>query len=300
MQPDTAGKRVISPGIRGWTGAASPDKSRAMRTPRPLLILLAAGSALTAAPLPVDVKNPSFEEQKTTLNGDGDGLPIGSDPGDYTVNVVPQWMAANAGLFNPDQPLNFAPDSTLVVFLDNNGSITQPLVFPGGAAVTASPGAQLAVTLMARPRTAGTSNMTLDARVGGVSVASAPVAHTLAANATGYTAVSSTITLKDATGLGAANGQQISLVISSSGTQANIDAVGASIAYPPAINALTAAPSPATSGQPVTVSWTVLNANSITFNGSDVTGQTSTVISAPATPQSYTLTATNADGDWSK
>ena len=267
-----------------------------MRIPNPLFILLAAGTALTAAPLPIDVKNPSFEDQKTTLNGDGDGLPIGSDPGDFTVNVVPQWTAASAGLFNPDQPLNFAPDSILVVFLDNNGSITQPLVFPGGATVTASPGAQLTVTLMARPRTPGTSNMTFDARVGGVSVAAAPAAYTLAANATGYTAVSATITLKNAAGLGTANGQQISLFIGSSGTQANIDAVGAAIIYPPAINALSAAPQPATAGQPVTVSWTVANADSITFNGTDVTGQTNAVITGPATPQTYTLSATNADG----
>ena len=212
-----------------------------MRIPRPLLLLLAAGTVLTAAPLPIDVKNPSFEEQKGTLNGDGDGIPIGSDPGDYTVNVVPQWTAAGAGLFNPDLPLNFAPDSTLVVFLDNNGSITQPLVFPGGAAVTASPCAILNVTLQARPRsTPGTSNMTFDARAGGVSVAAAPATLTLPANAAGYSPVNVNITLKSASGLGAANGQQITLAIGSSGTQANIDAVSAAITYPPAINALLA------------------------------------------------------------
>ncbi len=268
-----------------------------MKHASPAFLLVLLLSRALAGPLTVDIKNPSFEEQKTTLNGDGDGLPIGSDPGDYTAGVVPQWTAASAGLFNPDAPLNFAPDSTLVVYLDNGGVVSQPLVFPGGAPVTASAGAQLTVTLMARPRTTpGTSSMVFDARVAGVSVAAAAASYTLAANATGYTPVSATITLKDAPGLGAANGQQISLVISSSGTQANIDLVGASIVYPPAINALAASPSPAAPGQPVTISWSVANAVTLDFNGTAVTGLTSTVITAPAVPQSYTLTATNADG----
>lgn len=268
-----------------------------MRLLPTLLLIALCGRPCLAAPLPVDVKNPSFEEQKTTLNGDGDGLPIGSDPGDYTVGVVPQWTAASAGLFNPDVPLNFAPDSTLVVFLDNGGSVTQPLVFPGGAAVTASGGAALSVSLQARPRFApGTSNMQFDVRVGGVSVAVAPVVYTLSENAAGYTPVTVTVTLKDAAALGAASGQQISLVIASSGTQANIDQVSASISYPPAISALTASPQPATAGQPVTINWSVAGATSLSFDGLNVTGLTSRTFPAPAVPQTYTLTAVNGDG----
>ena len=267
-----------------------------MRSSLTLFLFALCGSATIAAPLPIDIRNSSFEEQKATLNGDGDAIPIGSDPGDFTAGVVPQWTAASAGLFNPDAPLNFAPDSTLVVFLDNNGNITQPLVFPGGAAVTASPGAVLNVTMQARPRFAGTSNMTFDARVGGVSIAAAPATLALPANAAGYSPVNVNFTLKNAAGLGAANGQQVTLFIGSSGTQANIDAVGATITYPPAINTLSAAPQPATAGQPVTISWTVAGADTLNFNGSDVTGQTNAVITAPAVPQSYTLSATNADG----
>jgi hypothetical protein len=266
----------------------------------PVIFGFLAVSIASAAPLSIDIKNPSFEEQKTTLNGDGDALPIGSDPGDYTAAVVPQWAAVSAGLFNPDQPLNFSPDSTLLAYMDDNSSLTQALKFPGGALVTASGGARLTVSMKARPRTAGTSNLTFDARVGGVSVATAATPFSLAANATGYATVTATVTLKDAAGLGAAAGQQISLVIGNTGTQANIDLVSASIIYPPAITSLSANPSPAAPGQAVTISWNVANATSLSFNGSDVTGLTSTVLTAPAVPQSYAFTATNADGSVSR
>jgi len=250
--------------------------------------------------LPIGVKNPSFEDQKTTLNGDGDAFPIGSDPGDSTVNLVPQWTAAGAGLLNPLSPLNFAADGTLVAFLNNNGSLTQPLAFPGGAPVTAVAGAQVTVTLKARPRsTPGTANLTFDLRAAGISIATTPAPYALAANATGYTAVTATITLKDAPGItatGASQGQQISLVITSTGTPAHLDALEATIAYPPSINALSAAPQPATVGQPLTVSWSVMGADTLSFEGTDVTGQTSRIITAPPVPQSYTLSASNGDG----
>ncbi len=265
-----------------------------------LVILSFLAICVRAAPLPIDIKNPSFEEQKTTLNGDGDALPIGSDPGDYTAGVVPQWAAASSGLFNPDQPLNFSPDSTLLVYMDNNSTLTQALTFPGGAQVTAAGGARITVSMQARPRTAGTSNLTFDVRVGGVSVATAATPVSLAANATGYSTVTANVTLKNAADLGAANGQQISLVIANIGTQANIDLVSASIVYPPSINSLSATPSPAVPGQAVTISWNVSNATTMSFNGSDVTGLSSTTITAPALPQAYTLSATNADGTVSR
>jgi|GEM_PF-828065 len=253
----------------------------------PFLLLFAA-VPLMASPLPVDVKNPSFEENAAAL------IPTA---GSFTTNNVPQWTANGSGLFRPDSPVNFAPDGVAVVFINSGGTLAQALTFPGGAAVTASPGAVLTVNMKARPRTvAGGCVMTFDARAGGASVAGATGTLTLASNPANYTAVSSTVTLKNAAGLGAANGQQISLHISSTGDQVNIDQVSATIAFPPVINSLTASPQPAAAGQQVTVSWDVAGASSLTFNGSNVTGQTSAVITAPATPASYTLTATNGDG----
>ncbi len=252
-----------------------------------LLALAGLTASCFAAPLAIDVKNPSFEQNAATL------IPT---PGSFTADNIPLWTASGSGLFRPDTPVNFAPDGVAVVFL-NSGSVAQALTFPGGAAVTASPGAQLTVNMLARPRsTTGSCVMAFDARVGGASVAATTATLTLAANATGYTAISSMVKLKDAAGLGAANGQQITLFVSSSGDQANIDQVSATISYPPAINSLSAAPQPATAGQALTISWTVAGAETLNFNGSAVTGQTNTVITAPPVPQSYTLSATNTDG----
>jgi hypothetical protein len=252
------------------------------------LVLLLFTLSARAAPLPVQIQNASFEQNAATL------IP---NPGSFTANNIPQWTAAGSGLFRPDVPVNFASDGVAVVYINNGGNLSQLLTFPGGAAVTAVPGARLTVDLMARPRSVtGNCSMVFDARVGGVSVAQTTGNLPLAANATGYSAVSSSITLKDAAGLGAANGQQVTLFISSTGDQANIDQISAAIAYPPVINALTAAPQPVRVGEPVTINWNVTGATTLTFNGNDVTGQTSAVITAPATPQTYTLTATNEDG----
>jgi len=250
-----------------------------------------------AAPLPVDIRNASFEEQKTTLNGDGDGTPIGSDPGDYTAAVIPQWTAAAAGLFHPDAPVNFAPDSDLVVYLDNGGVITQALTFPGGAAVTAQPGMRLTLTAKARGRTGGQPGTTVSLRAGGVTVSDA-VPLNVPANAADYSDVTATVTANSS--LGANLNQPLSLVIANSGEQLNIDSVGASVVYPPVISVLTASPQPATPGQTVAISWTVTGATSLSFDGTDATGQSSRVITAPPVPQTYTLTATNDDGTTSR
>lgn len=262
-----------------------------------LFILSFAGFAACsfAAPLPVDIKNASFEDQKTTLNGDGDGTPIGSDPGDYTVAVIPQWTAAAAGLFNPNTPVNFAPDGNIVIYMDNGGVVTQPLAFPGGAAVTAVPGLKLTFTAKARGRTGGQPVTTVSLRAGGVTVSDS-VPLSVPANATGYSDVSATVTLVDAASLGANLNQPLTLALANSGEQLNLDLAAASVVYLPAINSLTAAPQPATAGQPVTVSWNVSGADTLTFNGQDVTGQSSAVITAPAVPQSYTLSAASAEG----
>lgn len=188
---------------------------------------------VAAAPLVMDIKNPSFEENAAAL------IPV---PGSFTTDIVPQWTAAGSGLFRPDTPVNVAADGVAVVFL-NSGSVSQVLAFPGGAPVLASAGAKLTVNVMARPRsTTGSCVLTFDARVGAVSVAAVPGVVDLATNATGYTAVSAAVTLKDAAGLGASAGQPLSLRISSAGDQANIDQVSATIAYPPVISVLSAAP----------------------------------------------------------
>ena len=256
-----------------------------------LLFALSAG----ASPVPVDIKNASFEEQKTTLNGDGDGTPIGSDPGDFTVGVIPQWTAAGAGLFNPDSPVNFAPDGNIVIYMDNNGVVSQPLVFPGGAAVTALPGLRLIFTAKARGRTGGVPGTNVALRVGGT-VVSNTVPLNVPANVTGYSDVSATVSLFDAAALGANLNQPLTLALTNAGQQLNLDQAAASVVYLPSVNSLTAAPQPATAGQPVTVSWSVTGADSLSFNGVDVTGLTFTTVTAPPVPQSYTLTATNEEG----
>ncbi len=257
--------------------------------PRPLrFALLLCTASASAAPLPVQIQNHSFEENAAAL------IP---NPGNFTANNIPQWTASGSGLFRPDTPVNFAPDGIAVVFINTGGNLSHALTFPGGSAVTASPGAVITVNLLARPRSlTGNCSMVFDARAGGVSVAQTTGNLALATNATGYSSVSSSITLKSAADLGAANGQPLTLVISSSGDQANIDQVSAAIAYPPVINSITASPQPASVGQAVTINWDVTGASTLDFNGSGVTGQTSAVITAPATAQSYTLTATNEDG----
>jgi hypothetical protein len=68
----------------------------------------------------------------------------------------------------------------------------------------------------------------------------------------------------------------------------------------PAITALSASPQPATAGQPVTVSWATTNAATLVFNGTTVTGQSSITLPAPATPESWSLSASNPDGSTSR
>ena len=77
-----------------------------------------------SAPLPIGIKNPSFEENAATL------IP---SPGSFTTDNIPQWTASGSGLFRPDTPLSFAADGVAVVFL-NSGSVAQTLTFPGGGA----------------------------------------------------------------------------------------------------------------------------------------------------------------------
>ncbi|HWB06918.1 MAG TPA: lamin tail domain-containing protein [Verrucomicrobiales bacterium] len=250
--------------------------------------ILSLSCSLSAAPLPIEIKNPSFEENAAAL---------AATPGSFTANVIPQWTATAAGLYNPNTPVAGAPNGIEVAYLNNGGVISQALVFPGGAAVTASPGALITLSMQARPRTLNqSSTLTLDVRVGAASISAATGTITIAANNTGYSAVSGTVTMGNAAKLGAASGQPVTLVISNSGDQANIDSLTATVAYPPVINSLAASVNPATAGQSITISWNVAGATSLTFNGANVTGTTSTVITAPAIPTSYPFTATNEDG----
>jgi hypothetical protein len=248
-----------------------------------------------AAPLPVALRNPSFEEQKESLNGDGDGSPIGSDPGDFTANIIPQWSVTSGGLFNPDAPLNFAPDGALVTYLDANATLSQPLFFPDGSPVLAVPGLQLSFSAKARGRSGGQPSTSIFLRVGNTIVSNAATL-AIPANPTGYSDVTTTTSLTDSAPLN----QPLTLVITNAGQQLNLDAVSASVVYAPAITALSASPQPATAGQPVTVSWATSNAASLVFNGTTVTGQSSITLPAPATPESWTLSASNPDGTTSR
>ena len=68
------------------------------------------------------------------------------------------------------------------------------------------------------------------------------------------------------------------------------------LAAVPLITRLTASPQPATAGQPVTLSWDVTGATTLSLEGRDVSGQTSAVVTAPAVPAAFLLSAVNGDG----
>jgi hypothetical protein len=249
---------------------------------------------VAAAPQPLTIRNDSFEEQKDSLNGDGDATPIGNDPGDYTLANVPQWTAVGAGLFHPDTPLDFAPDGDLVAFVDNGGSIAQPLFFPDGRPLTALPGMRLTLSAHARGRSGGQPATTITLRSGNTALAN-PVSLPISANSTGYTPTEASISLPDSLPAGTANGP-VTLVIASSGQQLNIDRVAAAVSFPPVITAFSASPQPATAGEALSVTWSVEGADSVTLDGRDVTGFASSTLTAPSAPQTLRLTASNGDG----
>ena len=249
---------------------------------------------LSAAPQPLAIRNDSFEEQKDSLNGDGDATPIGSDPGDYTLANVPQWTAVSAGLFHPDTPLDFAPDGDLVAFVDNGGSLAQPLVFSDGNPVTALPARRIAVSALVRGRSGGQPAATIALRSGSTTLTS-PVPLPVPANPGGYSQTEATVSLPAALDP-AVLGQPLTLVIASAGQQLNIDKVSATVATPPRIVAFSVSPQPATAGQSLSVNWTVENADTLSLDGRDVTGLASATLTAPFFPGRITLTATNAEG----
>ena len=67
------------------------------------------------------------------------------------------------------------------------------------------------------------------------------------------------------------------------------------ILRPPVIVSMTSTPSTVVAGGQVTIAWNVTGAQSLTLNGSSVTGQTQAVFSQNTTT-TYTLAATNANG----
>ena len=217
--------------------------------------------------------------------------------GGFTSANTTSWASnVGAGAFNPDSPLNFAPDGANVIFFNAGGSISQDLKFAGNVAVTAQPGAVLTVNFSARGRTtlSGALRFTLRT-VGGTPVAG-PVVVNVPANATGYTALSGSLLLPGASVLGANAGQAVNLLIEhAGGEQVNADNFTGSYATVPSIASFAASPTLiTTAGGSSTLAWSVNGATSLTLNGSPVTG-TGTVVT-PSGTTNYTLTATNADG----
>lgn len=73
------------------------------------------------------------------------------------------------------------------------------------------------------------------------------------------------------------------------------ESVTVTVTDQPVVNSFTANPSVIAPGGSTTLQWDVFNTTSVDLNGSDVTGQSSLVVS-PASSTTYTLTATNANG----
>ena len=217
--------------------------------------------------------------------------------GGFTSANTTSWNSnGSAGAFNPDQPVNFAPDGANVIFFNGGGFIAQDLKFAGNVAVTAQPGATLTVNFSARGRTTGSGSLRFTLRTTGGATVAGPLVVSVPANTTGYTALSGSMLLPGASVLGANAGQSVNLLIEhASGEQINADNFTGSYATPPSIASFSASPNViTTAGGSSTLSWTATGATSVTLNGSPIAG-TSTVVTPPSTTN-YTLAATNADG----
>ena len=83
-------------------------------------------------------------------------------------------------------------------------------------------------------------------------------------------------------------------ILSDAALQRHADAFN-DIIRPPVLLSFTASPEIIFTPQSSTLSWNVQNANALFLNGSDVTGNTSTIVN-PATTTTYTLIATNGGG----
>lgn len=217
--------------------------------------------------------------------------------GGYTSANTTSWTSnGSAGAFNPDTPLNFAPDGANVIFFDGGGFIAQNLKFAGNVAMTAQPGSTLTVNFSARGRFAGLGSLRLTLKTTGGATVAGPVVVSVPVNATGYSALSGSLLLPGASVLGANNGQPVNLLIEhASGAQMLADNFTGSYAMLPSIASFTASPSViTTAGGSSTLSWTVSGATALTLNGSAISG-TSMVVT-PTGTTNYTLVATSADG----
>ena len=77
-------------------------------------------------------------------NGSFEAQALGE--GGFVANNITSWSGVlNAGPFNPDAPLNFAPDGLNVAYMDASGTMNQDLRFAGNVAVTAQAGATVTV-----------------------------------------------------------------------------------------------------------------------------------------------------------
>lgn len=239
--------------------------------------------------VPVPLVNPSFEDQKMTL------VPA---VGNWTTGMVPGWtVTGGAGLYRPGSPLAFVPDGDVVLFLDSGGTAKQALWFAGAVPVTATPGLPVTVTLRGRERSGAAASLQLTLQTTAGTPVAPPFTLPIPANATGYEAVATTLTLPS--NLGTSAGQPLELLLANSSNQLNLDLISVSTTPPASIDSFTATPATATAGQAVTLAWTVANADQLTLDGTDVSGLT-TIAVFPSVSSIYTLTATGAFGSVSR
>ena len=259
---------------------------------RPFLIALALllGESARAA-TPIAIRNPSFEAVHTLAEG---GF-VGAD--------IPEWedrvpATAAAGVFNPDLPLNFAPDGQNVLFFNGGGQVNQDLRFADASPVPARPRAVVRVDFQGRPRLDGTAQAQFRLRTpAGTDLLPSPVTISLAANTNGYTTLRADLTLPGADALGANLGQPLVLHVSNpSGAQVNLDTFSATFIPAAEILSFTSSPDRITTpGGSSALAWSVTHATSVTLNGLPVATAGTTNVT-PAVTTEYTLRAEGEAG----
>lgn len=266
----------------------------ALRTAtRALRALWLAGAAsliclcpCTAGATQVAIANPSFEENAALLV---------SIAGSWTNGFVPQWaVSGSAGIFRPDVPLDFAADGTAVLYMNSPATVSQVLMADATTPLVATPGMAVRVNLAGRARLGAATTITITLQNGaGTSAFAPPYQLAIPANQAGYTELAATLTLPE--NLGALAGQSLTLAITNSGTQVNLDHVRVVAAQPTGIASFTANPAEIPVGGSATLTWDVSNATTVTLNGTDVTALDHLTVT-PATSTVYTLTANGEGG----
>ena len=167
----------------------------------------------------LNILNPSFEDQKDTLDGNGNGTPIGDDPGDFTLGVVPEWgdnfaPPTTAGLFHPNAP-DAADDGDLVAFMNAGSFLVQDLEFPSGQPLLAVAGETVTISFSSRLSLGQAGSIRLDLRgQPNNSVVTTPITLNIPAGA-GYSELSATFTINDSAALGALENEPIFLAFDS-------------------------------------------------------------------------------------